>query len=133
MIETAHGDIDFRRRTIRREDQLRSTLRAERAHATGPVNVSRLSLDETKIAPTKSGPRHERSAAAPTTINAVAMSDVAGFSGHFVAHRAAQATAGEEIFAHEQWQTSETCQGVAGLPVKTVFLAAQTKHERTRE
>ena len=100
LIEAANGDINLVGVWLSHKYQLSAAARTERAHSAGPPYLTRRSRSESKFACAERCPRDERCAAAPAAIRTVAMCDVVRLSGCLIAHRAAQATAADDIWVH---------------------------------
>ena len=100
LIEAANGDINLVGVWLSHKCQLSAAARTERAHSAGPPYLTRRSRSESKFACAERCPRDERCAAAPAAIRTVAMCNVVRLSGCLIAHRAAQATAADDIWVH---------------------------------
>ena len=102
LVEAANSDIDFVGIRFGHESEWRAAQRTERTETTSPFQFSRLSGGEAKTAPTERCPGHKRSAAAATAVQTMAVCDIVGLAGGFVAYRAAQTAAADNVRVHSR-------------------------------
>jgi hypothetical protein len=100
VVEAADGNIDFVCIWFGQKREWRAALWTKRTQTTGPSELARLSGGETKSAAVKRCPRHERSAATATAVQAVAVGNIIGLAGRFIADRTAQTTAADDVCIH---------------------------------